>query len=275
VAPSALFGLLPMTAIVAETRPVVAALFGLFGLVYGSFLTVVVYRVPRRLSIVAPRSACPGCGAEIRARDNVPVVSWLILRGRCRGCGARIPARYPLVELGTAGLSVGAALAFRDVYIAAGAALFLGLLLALALIDAEHRILPNAVVYPAMAGFAVGIGAGAVFGQRIDWLTAVIGFIAFGGVLFVIAIVVPNGMGMGHVKLAGLIGLALGGLGLRYVAVAAGTAVLAGGLGAIVALMAKRSRKATIPFGPFLAIGAAAALFCAPAIAHAYIAWRV
>ena len=140
---------------------------------------------------------------------------------------------------------------FRDVYIAAGAALFLGLLLALALIDAEHRILPNAVVYPAMAGFAVGIGAGAVFGQRIDWLTAVIGFIAFGGVLFVIAIVVPNGMGMGDVKLAGLIGLALGGLGLRYVAVAAGTAVLAGGLGAIVALMAKRSRKATIPFGPF------------------------
>jgi len=264
-----------MTAIVAETRPVVAALFGLFGLVYGSFLTVVVYRVPRRLSIVAPRSACPGCRAEIRARDNVPVVSWLILRGRCRGCGARIPARYPLVELGTAGLSVGAALAFRDVYIAAGAALFLGLLLALALIDAEHRILPNAVVYPAMAGFAVGIGAGAVFGQRIDWLTAVIGFIAFGGVLFVIAIVVPNGMGMGDVKLAGLIGLALGGLGLRYVAVAAGTAVLAGGLGAIMALMAKRSRKATIPFGPFLAIGAAAALFCAPAIAHAYIAWRV
>ncbi len=252
-------------------HPFVVGLFGVVGLVYGSFLTVVVYRVPRRLSIVAPRSACPGCGAQIRARDNVPVVSWLLLRGRCRDCGTRIPARYPITELATTGLAVGAAVAFTDLYVAATAAIFLGLLLALALIDLEHRILPNAIVYPAFAGFALAIVIGWLIGSPVDPLRGAIGALAFGGALFVVAMVSPAGMGGGDVKLAAYIGLVLGSLGLRYVGVAAGLAILGGGAGALVALATGHSRKTAMPFGPFLAGGAMLAAFCAPAIANAYL----
>src|SRR5205814_1433075 len=149
-------------------RPALVALFGVLGLTCGSFLNVLVYRVPRRLSIVSPGSACPSCGTPIRASDNIPLVSWLLLRGRCRRCGARISARYPLVELATGALFAAVAAVFSDLYVAAMAAVFLGLLLALALIDAEHRILPNAIVYPAMLGFAAASAAGAFLGHPID-----------------------------------------------------------------------------------------------------------
>src|SRR5436309_1188386 len=128
-----------------------AAIFGLVGLLIGSFLTVVIYRIPRKESIVTGRSRCPSCGAMVRARDNVPVVSWLLLRGRCRSCGAPISPEYPLTELATAALAAGAALEFDRLFVAVMIAGFLATMLSLAVIDARHRILPNRIVYPAAA----------------------------------------------------------------------------------------------------------------------------
>jgi leader peptidase (prepilin peptidase)/N-methyltransferase len=246
------------------------AIFVLFGLAFGSFLTVVIYRVPRKQSIVAPRSACPSCGATIRARDNIPVASYVLLRAKCRHCGARISPRYVAVELLTAGLFAGAAARFGSVYVAAVLALFFAVMLAVAVIDAEHRIVPNAIVYPSLVAFPAILAVGALAGQHVSLTRAGIGFLAYGGSLMAVAIASPRGMGIGDVKLAALIGLVLGALGLAYVAVAAAAAILAGGVGATALLLAGASRKQAIPFGPYLAAGAVVAAFVAPQIAHWY-----
>jgi leader peptidase (prepilin peptidase) / N-methyltransferase len=248
-----------------------AFVFALFGLLVGSFLTVVVHRVPRKESIVTGRSRCPACGATVTARDNLPVVSWLLLRGRCRSCGARISARYPLTEVATGALAAGAALEFRDLFVAVLFAAFFAALLALALIDAELHVLPNRILYPAVPAFAVAIAAGDLAGRGVDVATAGLGLLAYGGGLLVIALISPRGMAMGDVKLAAFIGLVLGALGLRYVAVAAALGVLAGGIGGVVALLAGRSRKSGLPYGPFLAAGAVASAFLAPQISSAYL----
>ena len=248
------------------------ALFAVLGLVVGSFLTVVVHRVPRKESVVSPRSRCPRCGTELRARDNVPVISWVLLRGRCRACGEPIPPEYPLLELATAGLFAAASLVYERVLVAALIAVLLGLLLALGAIDARHRVVPNAITYPALLGLAIALLAGDLAGGGVDVLDGLIGLAAYAGPLFLLALLVPGGMGMGDVKLAALIGLVLGSLGLRYVAVAAGLGILAGGVGGIVAMAVLRyGRKQTIPYGPYLAAGGVgAALFGAP-IARAYL----
>jgi leader peptidase (prepilin peptidase)/N-methyltransferase len=250
-----------------------AVIFSLFGLVLGSFLSVVVYRLPRRESIVAPRSACPHCGATLKARDNVPLLSYVALRGRCRSCRAPISPRYPLLELATGLLFAGAALRFESAYTAGVMAVLFMVLEAVAVIDLEHQIVPNRILYPSLIAFVILVAAGAAIGDDMELGTAGIGFLAFGGGLLLVALVSPGGMGMGDVKLAALIGLVLGALGLRYVMVAAAVAILAGGLGAI-ALMAitGASRKAKIPFGPYLAAGAVVAAFLAPSIASWYIA---
>ena len=245
--------------------------FGLVGLAIGSFLSVVVHRVPRRGSVVRPRSRCPSCGAQLRARDNLPVVSYVLLRGRCRSCGARIPAVYPLLELATAALFAGAAAAFDRPYVAAVMAAFLAVLLALALIDARHRILPNRIVYPAIVGFALLVAAGALAGEGFDLRGALVGFLGYGGGLLLVALVSPRGMGMGDVKLAALIGLVVGSLGAGRVLVAAGVGILLGGLAAIAALLSGRGRKQAIPFGPFLAAGAAAAVLAGERLARLYL----
>ena len=247
------------------------AAFVLFGLVFGSFLTVVIHRTPRKEALVRGRSRCPSCGATIAARDNVPVFSYLLLRGRCRHCGAKISPKYPLVELGVAALFLVAAVVFPDVYIAGVIAVFLGVLLSVAIIDIEHRIIPNAVIYPALLGFSSAVLIGAALGRGVSLFGAALGFLAFGGGVLIDALLVPKGMGMGDVKLAALIGLVLGSQGLRYVVVAAGLAILAGGVGGLVALAMGQSRKATIPFGPYLAIGAIAAAFWSGPIARAYL----
>lgn len=248
------------------------AVFAALGLLFGSFLTVVVYRVPRGESVVAPRSRCPGCGREIGARDNIPVVSYLLLRGRCRHCGERISPAYPLLEVVTAGLFVGAALGFEPLFAAAVVAPFLGLMLALAVIDARHRIVPNRVTYPAVPAFAGVILVGHLVGGGVDVVDGLLGLLAYAGPLFVLAFAVPTGMGMGDVKLAALIGLVLGSIGLRYVAVAAALGVIGGGLGAAGAMVVFRlGRKDQIPFGPFLAAGAVAAAFVGPWISSAYL----
>lgn len=235
------------------------------GLVFGSFLTVVVHRLPRGESVVAPRSACPTCGTTVGPRDNVPVLSYLALHGRCRGCASPISVEYPITEAATAALFVGALLAFPEVAVAAIIAPFLGVMLAAALIDARHRVVPNRLTYPALVVAALALVVLAVAGQPVSLAGAAIGFAAFGGGLLVVALIAPGGMGMGDVKLAAVIGLVLGAVGLRYVGVAAGLAVLLGGIGACLALAIGRSRRSTIPFGPYLAGGAAAAaLFGAP-----------
>jgi leader peptidase (prepilin peptidase) / N-methyltransferase len=247
------------------------ALFGVTGLVFGSFLTVVVHRVPRKEALVGGRSRCPSCGATIAARDNIPVVSFALLRGHCRHCGAAISARYPLIELATASLFIAAAVVFEDIFVAAIMAPFLGVLLAVALIDAEHRVVPNAVVYPSLTLFAAAVLLGAVFGRGLSLSGAGLGLLLFGGGTLVVALARPGGIGMGDVKLAALMGLVLGSLGLRFVAVAAGLGILLGGVGGLAALAAGHSRKSTIPFGPYLAAGAIAAAFVGGAIARWYL----
>ncbi|MEX0833201.1 MAG: prepilin peptidase [Actinomycetota bacterium] len=245
--------------------------FALFGLVIGSFLTVVVYRVPRKESIVSPRSRCPSCGKTIPASQNIPVVSWLLLRGRCANCGERISPKYPLIELATAALFAGAALRFDySIYVALVMALFLGVMLAVSIIDIDHGIIPNRIIYPALPVFAMLEAIGWVMGD-LDFVRSVIGFLAYGGFLLIMALIAPRAMGMGDVKLVALIGLVLGGLGLRFVWVAAAAGVFAGGIGGIGALLAGRGRKQTMPFGPYLAAGASISVFAGAEISRAYL----
>jgi leader peptidase (prepilin peptidase)/N-methyltransferase len=248
------------------------ALFAVLGLVTGSFLTVLIHRVPRRESIVRPGSRCPACGNPLRAIDNVPVLSYLLLRGRCRACGEPISIAYPLVELGAAGLFVAAALVYEDLFRAALLAPFLGVMLAIAVIDARLRIVPNRIIYPALLLFAAAIAIGDLAGARVDAPRAALGLLAYSLPLFLMALAVPHGMGMGDVKLVALIGLVLGSLGLSYVAAAAGIGIMAGGVGALIALAVFRyGRKQQIPFGPFLAAGGAVAALAGSQIASAYL----
>ena len=243
---------------------------GLLGLVIGSFLTVVVYRAPRKESIVSPRSHCTSCGTMIPASQNIPIFSYVLLRGRCGHCGERISPKYPLIELVTAALFVGAALRFESPYVALVMALFFAVMLAVSLIDIEHGIIPNRIIYPALPVFAVLELIGWAIGE-LDLARSVIGFLGYGGVLLIVALVAPRAMGMGDVKLVALIGLVLGGLGLGYVWVAAGAGIFSGGIGAIAALLAGKGRKQTMPFGPYLAAGAVFSAFFGGEIASAYL----
>jgi leader peptidase (prepilin peptidase)/N-methyltransferase len=242
-----------------------------FGLVFGSFLTVVVHRVPRGESLVRPRSRCPSCGTQIRAVDNVPVVSWLLLRGRCRACGARISPVYPSIELATGMLFAGVALRYVDAWVIALLAPFCGLLLAISVIDIRTKKIPNRLVYPALLLSAGLLVVARLAGADVDLVRAAVGFLALGGGFLIVAFVVPRGMGMGDVKLAALIGLVLGSQGLGVVGVAAGAGILIGGVGAVTALVAGASRKQAIPFGPFLAAGALVAVFLGLEIASRYL----
>jgi leader peptidase (prepilin peptidase)/N-methyltransferase len=226
-----------------------------FGLGVGSFMTVAAYRLPKGESVVRPRSRCPACGAEIGARDNVPVLSWLLLRGRCRRCGERISVEYPLLELTTAGLVVLAAIRYPNPWQVVLVGGLLALMPGITLIDLRHRIIPNRLTYPAIVLFALVIVLAWSIGDAADPVKAGLGLLVFGGGIFVIASV-SGGMGLGDVKLAAVIGLVLGSLGLRFVGVAAGATIVLGGLGGIVALMMGSGMKSKIPYGPYLAAGA-------------------
>jgi leader peptidase (prepilin peptidase)/N-methyltransferase len=241
----------------------VAALFAAPGLAIGSFLNVVASRVPLRRSLVKPGSACMSCGVEIAARDNVPVLSYALLRGRCRSCGAHIPARYPAVELLTGLLVAACGLRFGLTPYAAVAAAFCIVLVAISAIDIEHRVVPNRIVLPAAA---LALVAQLVREPSIQWPIAALGASLF---LFVAALAYPRGMGMGDVKLALLLGAVLGWT------VAAGMMIglLAALVPAVVllALRGSAARKMAIPFAPFLAFGAVVALFAGHAILHWYV----
>jgi leader peptidase (prepilin peptidase)/N-methyltransferase len=178
---------------------------------------------------------------------------------------------YPLTEIATAGLFAAAALTIDGVWVSLMIAPFLGLMVAIAIIDVRHQIIPNRLVYPALLVFAAYILIGALAGGGLEVITAAIGMLAYGGALLLVAFISPRGMGMGDVKLAALIGLVLGSVGLRYVTVAAAAGILLGGVAAIVALIAGASRKNAIPFGPFLAVGALVAAFLAPQISSMYL----
>lgn len=238
---------------------------GLAGLLAGSFLNVVAHRLPRGQSLVRPGSRCPGCGAAVRPYDNVPVLSWLALRGRCRACGQRISPRYPVVELATGGLWAAVAVARDD---AIGIALGLILVTALApivVIDLERRLIPNRITGPAAVA-AVAAGLAFAPGGLPEQLAWGAGAFAF---FLLAALAHRRGMGMGDVKLAGVLGLCLG----RAVVPALLVALLAGVLvGA--AIIARRGpgagRKTAVPFGPFLALGAVVALFAGDAMVGWY-----
>jgi leader peptidase (prepilin peptidase)/N-methyltransferase len=242
---------------------------GVFGGLIGSFLNVVIFRVPAGRSIVSPPSACSSCGAGIRARDNIPVLSWVLLRGRCRDCSASITARYPLVELGTALFFVVVTAHFlrapvdvRD----AGAVVFLVLAylylaaisVTLALIDLDTRTLPNRIVLPSyLVGFGLLGGEAVTSGDAALLLRGSLGLAILWGVYLVLALVYPGGMGFGDVKLAGLLGLFLGYLGWGELIVGGFAAFLLGGVYGVGLLLAKRaSRKSGIPFGPWMLGGA-------------------
>jgi leader peptidase (prepilin peptidase)/N-methyltransferase len=241
-----------------------------FGLVVGSFMTVAVARMPRGESVVRPRSRCPACKTEILARDNVPVLSWLLLRGRCRACGVRISAEYPLTELATAALVVAAAARYPSVWRGIMVALLMSMMPAIAIIDIRHRIIPNRLMYPALVAFPVYVVVGWALGGPLDPARAAVGLLAYGGGLLVVAML-SRGMGVGDVKLAAVIGVVFGAIGLGSVGVAAAAAIVFGGLGGLVALALGRGRKSAIPFGPSLAAGAVIAAFWGPRLADWYL----
>ena len=231
-------------------------LAGIAGLLIGSFLNVVAHRLPRGESLVRPGSRCPGCGSPVKPYDNVPVLSWLLLRGRCRNCGEPISPQYPLVELAT-GLLWAGVVAARDDEIG----IALGLILVTALvpivvIDLERRLIPNLITGPAaVAALAAGIAfALDDVPEQLAWGAGAFGF------FFLAALAYRRGMGMGDVKLAGLLGLCLGRAVIPAILIALVAGVLVGGV-IIARVGAARGRKTAVPFGPFLALGAVVALF--------------
>jgi leader peptidase (prepilin peptidase)/N-methyltransferase len=244
-----------------------------FGLLIGSFLNVMIWRVPRGESLVSPPSHCPVCDNAVRPRDNVPVLSWLVLRGRCRDCDAPISPRYPLVEAGTA--LVFAVLAARIGFEPElPAFLYLGAIgVALALIDLDVKRLPNAIVLPSYGVAGVLLGAAAVFGDDLGgYLRAALGMAALFGLYFALALVYPAGMGFGDVKLAGLLGLYLGWLGWGEVVSGGFLGFLFGGVVGGGLMVARRAgRKSQIPFGPFMLAGAFAAILWGGALADLYL----
>ena len=248
-------------------------LCGIIGLLIGSFLNVVVWRVPRGESVVSPPSACPACGAAIRPRDNVPVAGWLLLKGRCRDCAEPISRRYPLVELGTGVLF--AVLAYRFGYDAAlPAFLYLGAVgVALALIDVDLKRLPDVLTLPSYGVALVLLGAATLDGPDLHELVrGLVGLVAAGGLYFALWFGYPKGMGFGDVKLSGVLGLYLGWLGYGELVVGLFLGFLYGGLfGVGLILFKDGGRKTKVPFGPFMLAGTLTAVLVGGRLAHAYL----
>ena len=246
---------------------------GVLGLIAGSFLNVVAARVPEGRSVVRPGSACPACGAAIRPTDNIPVLSWLVLRGRCRSCGSAISIRYPLVEIGTAALFAATAFvigarAVLPAYWWAAAVAFV-----LAIVDLDTRRIPNRILYPGTVVGAVLLAVGAlVDGEPAAFLRALGGGAAYFALLLVIAVAARGGFGFGDVKLGFLLGMFLAYRSWGTLAVGVFGAFLAGGIAAVGLLAVRRvGRRDAIPFGPAMVVGAFVAAAWGRQIADWYL----
>lgn len=253
--------------------PALIALSAVLGLAVGSFLNVVIWRIPRGESVVNPPSHCPACGAGVRPRDNVPVLGWLVLRGRCRDCRTRISARYPAVEALTAVLFAAVALRFGLAWELPAFLYLAAIAIALTLIDVDVHRLPDAIVLPSyIVGGLLLLGASAATAEWSRMLWAVVGLAALWAFYFLLVLVYPRGMGWGDVKLAGVLGMYLAWLGWAELVVGAfGGFLLGGVVGAGLMLAGRAGRKSKIPFGPFMLVGALIAIFAARAIASSYL----
>lgn len=270
-----------MTALATPALAFVLAFAGLFGLVIGSFLNVVIYRVPAGVSLMR-ESRCPGCDHAIKPWQNVPIVSWLALRGRCARCGEPISARYPLVEAATGVafvavvwffLATSTAPVSSTVVIIVAYLYFAAISIALTMIDLDTHRLPNPIVLPAYVVALVLLGAACV--QGAEWsslLRAVIGGAALYAFYFVLRLIRPAGMGGGDVKLAGVVGIYLAWLGWGALIVGAFAAFVLGGAFGLALMAARRAgRKTAIPFGPWMLAGAWVGVFAGQALADWYL----
>lgn len=243
-----------------------ATFAGVLGAVFGSFLNVVVHRLPRHESLVTPASHCPKCAMPVKPYDNIPILSWLMLRGHCRGCGAGISVRYPLVEALTAALCVGAVVAQHSTADIALSVTLVLLIVPAALIDLEHRIIPNRIT-------ALGAGLALVLGLALDPAgepARLVAGGAAGGFLLIAALAYPGGMGMGDVKLAGMMGLFLGAAVAPALLIAMIAGVVVGSV-LIARKGAEAGRKTPVPFGPSLALGALVAIFVGQQLVGVYV----
>ena len=239
-----------------------ATVAGLFGLLIGSFLNVLAYRVPLGRSVVSPPSACPSCAHAIRWKDNIPVVSWLLLRGKCRDCSVPISPRYPLVEAGTGVLFAGTYLVIGPDWVLTAYLLFVATTVALVLTDLDHKRIPNRILYPATLAAVPLLAVGALLDDTLSAIPrALAGGAIYFGLLLIIALVARGGFGMGDVKLAFLLGIFLAFPSWETLGAGVFLAFLIGGLVSLALLVTKRKgRKDAIPFGPPLIIGAWAAV---------------
>lgn len=262
--------------------PLIPVWFGvvvatLFGALIGSFLNVVVWRVPQGLSIVRPGSACPGCGHALAWYDNIPVLSWLILRAKCRYCSAPISSRYPLVEIATAASFGGIVWAtyagFVSVVTLPVLLYWAAIGIALALIDLDHHRLPLVIVTPSYVVTAVLLTLASVLtGDYARLLVAAIGLIVLGGLYLALAVAKPGAMGGGDVRLAGVLGMLLGWFGVSELIVGGFSAFLIGGvIGTALIIIRRAGRKSGIPFGPSMLAGAAVGVFAGSPLAGMYL----
>jgi leader peptidase (prepilin peptidase)/N-methyltransferase len=250
----------------------VEAAAGVFGLVIGSFLGVVVDRIPRKESIVSPPSHCVSCSAPIRGYDNIPVVSYLVLRGRCRACGVHIPPRDAVLELGTGALFVLLAWRLASVWALPAFCVLAASLIAISAIDVEHLRIPSPIVYAtAVLGVPLLVLASAGTHRWTALLAAVIGGAAAFAAFFALFYAVPKGIGFGDVRLAGVCGGFLGWIGYREVILAFVLSFIVAGVPAAILLaLHKVQRRTQIPFGPFLAGGTVITVLFGPSIVHAW-----
>ena len=244
------------------------------GLLVGSFLNVVIARVPQGASVVHPRSRCPACNHPIRERDNIPVLSWLLLRARCRDCGSPISVRYPLVEVGHAALWIAMAWRFGFDWELPAYLYLASVGLALACIDIDTKRLPNVLTLPSYLVGAVLLLLPAIATETFDtYVTALLGALALFAFYFLLALVYPKGMGLGDVKLAGVLGLYLGWLGWGVLVVGGFLGFLLGAiLGGALMTLGRAGRKTKIPFGPFMLLGTLLAILWGQQLWDQYIA---
>ena len=243
------------------------------GLVVGSFLNVVAYRIPEGKSVVSPPSACPHCGGRIAAFDNIPVVSWLLLRGKCRRCSGPISVRYPIVEALTAALFATTPIFVGVSWVLIAYWWFVGVSFVLILTDLDHHRIPNRILYPGVVVGAALLGLGSVLeGELPAFGRGVLGGLAYFGFLLVVALIARGGLGFGDVKLAVLLGLFAAYQSWGVLVVAAFAAVFIGGVVAIGLLIAgRKGRKDVIPFGPPMVVGAYLALVVGDRVVDWYV----